>query len=298
MKHWAQIKEKSAGKKRLFLTFLTYKTFGIFGVYSIAFFVGLFTYIFSPDLRSYSKKYFSVIQKYTNLKPTHFNSIKQVLSYAFSLADKIAIFSGGFDPSRLVFNSENDRENILNDIKNKRGIIFIFTHIGLIEALQLLFFKGQSNSNLKINAFSSSVQSKMFNSFLSKIKKKIPLNIISTENFAIVDAVNMQKQLSDGEIYFISGDRISDNLKSKNMSAQIFSKKILLPYGSFKIAQLSGASIYFVSAVREKNNYKIYIDKPSDISLSSLKNDFSRYLEKVILKHPFQFYNFYDYFID
>ena len=65
---WFNIKEKSAGEKRLILSWYLYKILGTRILLIIAFFVSLVTVITNKDLRQYSQKYFEALYEYTNDK--------------------------------------------------------------------------------------------------------------------------------------------------------------------------------------------------------------------------------------
>ena len=65
MLKWFQIKEKSAGKKRLLLCWYLYKLMGKSIASFIAFFVTLITFIVNKDLRYYSRKYFNTERGYS-----------------------------------------------------------------------------------------------------------------------------------------------------------------------------------------------------------------------------------------
>ena len=60
---WFQIKERSAGKKRLLLSWYIYKLLGKRLVKVIAFCVAFLTFITNKDLRSYTNKYFKILKK-------------------------------------------------------------------------------------------------------------------------------------------------------------------------------------------------------------------------------------------
>ena len=95
-KKWHQIRERSAGKKRLKLTWLIYKLFGRKPVEWIAWLIAFCTFIFSKSLRSSSKKYFKVLYSYTKnseYKPTLKNCFLHTLSYANALIDKMEVYA-------------------------------------------------------------------------------------------------------------------------------------------------------------------------------------------------------------
>lgn len=291
---WFQVKEKSAGKKRLILTYYIYKVFGKYALYLIAFFVSVFTFCFSSEVRSYSKKYFEIISKFINIKPSLINQFRQIFSYSLTLADKIIMYMGDFSPENMVFDNEEEKEQLFNDIRNKKGVCFIFTHVGNIEVMQSFFNRQKEFPNIQVNAFLNKSQTKIFNDFLDIIKKPTPINYIITEDFDISSVIKLKENLDKGGIVFIAGDRLSESNADKTIEKTMFSHKVKLPKGTFQLAKILETPVYFISAIKTKGNkYKILLKKNNS---SDIPDNYIKYTEEVIKNNPFRFYHFYDFF--
>jgi len=293
---WFQIKEQSAGEKRLFLSWYLYKIFGKNLLYVIAFFVTFFTFIFAPKIRNFSKKYFTVIEPYTGLKPTLHNQFKHVFSYALSLVDKILVYCGDFNSENIIFDNAEDKRQLFEDIEQKKGQFFICNHIGNIEVMQSFCIKSAVRKDFRINVFLSHKQSQIFNGFLNRIKQEIPVRQFFVEDIGLNTGIELKESLDNGDIVFIAGDRLAENNDTKNIQAELFSHDVLLPEGTFKLAKLMDVPTYFISAVKIGKQYKIYSEKQNITSEKELVNSYTKFLQKVILSNPFQFYNFYDFF--
>lgn len=292
---WFEVKEQSAGKKRLAFTWFLYKIFGERLLYTIAFSVAFFTFVFSPKIRSFSKKYFIKTRKYTNLKSSLINQFKHILAYAFALADKILVYAGDFDTKKIEFDSEKDKVQLFNDINKNKGTFFICNHIGNIEVLHSLFADTITNSDCKINIFMSNKQSQIFNEFLSGIKQDFSTKIFQVEDIGLETGVILKENLNKGDMVFIAGDRLSEN-GSKCIDIKFFEQDISLPVGSFKLAKLMEVPTYLISALRFGKKYKVFIEKQEDLSTKVLSDNFIKFMEKMTLKNPYQFFHFYDFF--
>ncbi len=291
---WFQAKEKSAGKKRLILTYYIYLIFGKKAVYIIAFFVSFFTFLFSSEIRNYSKKYFSVISKFVSIQPSLINQYKQIYSYACSLVDKMIMYSGGLNSDDIIFENETDKQILFNDIAKQKGICFIFSHIGNIEILQSFFQKQKVFPNLGINVFLNKKQTKIFNDFLDAIKKPMPIKYIIAEDFDAAGIIQLKDNIDKGEVIFIAGDRISQNNSSRIITTTMFNHKINLPQGTFRLAKLLECPIYFICAIKRKDGkYGIIIKKNEE---KDIAENYKKYMEGIIIEYPFQFYHFYDFF--
>ena len=296
---WYKIKEKSAGKFRLILSLYLYKIFGKKVLNIIAFFVSFFTFIGNRDLRKYSKNYFKILYEYTKnekLKPTVINSFKHVLSYSYSLVDKIEAYLQNFKSENIEFFSEEDKIAYLNDINNK-GVFVLCNHTGNIDILRSLFSSNKYPLKSNVSVFLQKNHCKIFNEFIDKFKINIEkIKICPVEEIDISSANILDEDLKKGGIAFMAGDRVSDNnVKCSDMD--FLNKKIRLPEGAFRFAKIMDTNIYFVSALKEKNKYKIYLHKEESKNIKQIQKDFVDFLEKMTLLAPYQFYNFFDFFV-
>ena len=293
---WFQIKEQSAGKKRLVLSWYLYKIFGKRILYIISALVSFFTFVFSKKIRGYSRKYFSVIEPKSGIKPSLFNIYKHIHSYADSLVDKIIVYSGDYKVTDIIFDSDNDKKQLFDDIDKNNGIFFICDHIGNIEILQSFLLSKDIYPDISANIFMSHRQSQIFNSFLNDIKVNFPAKLYAVEDIGLTTGIEIKEETDKGNIVFIAGDRLAENNDKKSNEAILFNKKIMLPKGAFKLAKLIDVPTYFISALKIGNKYNIFLEKQTDLSEKVILEKYSKYLERTILNNPFQFYHFYDFF--
>ena len=297
MRKWYQIKEQAAGEKRLWLSWYLYKIFGKKALYWIAFLVTFFTFIFAKDIRKYSKKYLAVISPLTGVKPSLFNQFRHFLSYAFVLADKIEIFSGKFDRAKILFASDGEKELFYNDFYKKNGIFCLCSHAGNTEVMRSFFINNEFWPDFSVNVFMSRTQSQIYNNFISKISKKIPLNYFYVEDIGIGTSIKLKENLDKGGVAFIAGDRLAENTNAAVFEAELFGHKVELPEGSFKIAELMEVPIYFVIALKTRNDtYTIHLQKHKFTNIKELEKSYVKFLERITLLSPLQFYHFYDLF--
>jgi len=293
---WFQIKEQSAGKNRLIISWYLYKIFGKKILYIIAFFVAFFTFISSKSVRAYSKKFFTVIEPYSSIKPNFYNQFKHIYSYAASLVDKILVYSGNFNTEDVIFEDKCAKRQLFEDIEKNKGVFFICNHIGNIEILLSSFQNRISEPDFAINIFLSRRQSQIFNEFINNIKIEFPINVFPIEEISLNTGIELKENLDRGDIVFIAGDRLAENNNKKNISQTLFAHQVKFPKGTFKLAKLMEVPTYFISAVKCGKQYKISLEKQTSLSEKELINSYTKYLERVILINPFQFFHFYDFF--
>lgn len=293
---WFNIKEHSAGEKRLKLTLFLYKIFGEKILYVIAFFVAFFTFLFANDIRQASAKYLYIIKLHTNIKPTLLNQLRHISSYAFSLVDKMLVYMGKYDQNKIIFENETDKETLFSDIDENRGVFFICNHIGNVEILEAFLTGISNNPNCHINIFLSNKQSQIFNRFLNDIKINLPLKIYIIEELGPETGIELRENLDRGELIFIAGDRLSENNEEKYIETELFDYNIHIPAGVFKMAKFANVPIYCITAIKVHNNYKIYLRKQENTTIKELAKNYTEHLREMILINPLQFFHFCDFF--
>lgn len=293
---WFQVKEVSAGKKRLILSWYLYKIFGKNVLYLIAWFVSLFTFIFAKKVRTYSKKYLTVIRKVLDVDSGLIGQFRHIRSYADSLVDKILVYSGEFNIGDVEFCNQKEQDEIFDTIAKSNGVVFLCNHIGNIEALYTFFRNEKIPSNFSINIVISKKQSQVFNGFLEQIKTEIPVNLFPIEEMGIETGMELEEKLDNGGVLFIAGDRVSQTNDNQCVESELFSRKILLPKGAFKLVKTMNRATYFVSAIKQDKKYLVYSEKQASTEEKSLTSLYTKFMEKMIMKAPYQFYHFYDFF--
>lgn len=288
---WYQIKEQAAGERRLLFTWEIYKIFGKKAVKLIAFLVTLFAFPGAKEARRCSKRFFEII----GLKPSLKNQFRHFLEYSYALVDGIEVFSGNYDYHRIIFDNIEDKKMLDNDISSK-GAFLICSHLGNINVMRALLNK----EDVRVNIFLAAEQCKVFKNFIERIKVEMPVTTYPVEEVSINTSIEIKDKLARGEIVFMAGDRTSKN--STNTEVEIFGHRAEFPVGTFRFAELMGSPVYFVCALREGENYRIYLKKfqcsakEKSVITTQMQEEFVSFLEEHTRIAPLQFFNFYDMF--
>ncbi|MGN0013814.1 MAG: hypothetical protein ACI37T_00170 [Candidatus Gastranaerophilaceae bacterium] len=285
---WFEVKERSAGRKRLILTYFLYKFLGRKILKVIAFFVTFFTFLTATDLRRYSKKN----QRILGLKPSLKNTFCNFLNYALAQVDKIEVFSKKFDINNILING--DVEKFYSCIKSSKGAVCIFSHVGNIEIMRALLKK----DNVKVSAFMSKKQAQIFRNFLESFSDNQNFSIYAVEEIGLNTIIELKQKIDNGEFVFLAGDRISKTAAERKIEVIIFGEKVDFPLGSYKFAELLDVPVFFVAALKQKNLYNIIVKnfKTSKKCASKMAFDFAAFLSDCASTEPLQFYHFYDFF--
>lgn len=293
---WYEVKEQAAGEKRLLLLWYIYKFFGKNAVKFIVFFVTLFALFGAKNIKSASKKYLEIV----GINPNCINVFKHCLSYSYSLVDRMEIFSDNFSLDKIDFENNEDMKKLYEDLALKKGVFFICNHIGNVDVLRSLLVPKERAACEGVCVFLAKEQCKIFNAFIDKISSKLPVYTYPVEEIDLNTSVEIKSKLDNGAIVFMAGDRISAN--SINFEAEFLSHKADFPLGTFKFAQIMETPVYFISALKIKNDkYCVYLHKfkpenTKTLTLEKMKKEYVLFLEKMVKTAPFQVYHFYDMF--
>lgn len=306
-KKWFQIKEQSAGMKRLLFLWYLYKFFGEIPVRLIADIVAIVTYFVAKEQKNAVKKYLNIAYDYTkneSVKDNTFNRLKLFMNYANSLVDKMISFSGNLNCDKIVFANSKEENSVQSEIESGKGVFFITTHVGNAELIRTLLFSPKYKIKPRVNIFLKKEQCKIFNEFIEKISKDVNLETFAVEEIGVNTSILIKERLEQGEMVFMAGDRVSAENTEKVYKSKFLGKLINLPIGTIVFAELMDSPIFFINCIKDGKCHKIYAQKFVSTKenkkerLEKLKDSYGGFLEKSAVKTPYQYYNFFDIFED
>ena len=295
---WYEVKEQAAGHTRLMLLWYIYKIAGRKPVQFIVFFVTLFAFLGAPEIRKCSQKF----QKIASGNGSIIQAFKHFLSYSYSLIDTMEIYTDNFGIKNIYFDNENDKQILYKDFFAKKGVCFLCSHLGNINAMRTFFKSGTEIDWLKVNMFLETNQCKIFKNFLSEIASDNPINVYPVENIDLTTSMDIKERLNNGEIIFIAGDRTSAHNSDTVFTSSFLEHEAEFPVGAFRFALMMDVPVYFIACTKEKNGkYAIRVKKfefegSRRAKLTELQNQYVKFLEDLTKKYPLQFYHFYDFF--
>lgn len=294
---WYEVKEQAAGHTRLMLLWYIYKIAGRKPVQFIVFFVTLFAFLGAPEIRKCSQKF----QKIASGNGSIIQAFKHFLSYSYSLIDTMEIYTDNFGIKNIYFDNENDKQILYKDFFAKKGVCFLCSHLGNINAMRTFFKSGTEIDWLKVNMFLETNQCKIFKNFLSEITPEDPTNVYPVENIDLTTSMDIKERLNNGEIMFIAGDRTSAHNSDTVFTSSFLEHEAEFPVGAFRFALMMDVPVYFIACTKEKNGkYAIRLQKfefegSRRAKLTELQNQYVKFLEDLTKKYPLQFYQFYDF---
>lgn len=285
---------KSKGSKLGYQIFVfVCRNMGIRPTYFMLRFVALYYFLFSWKSTHLIFQYFRKRQQYGVLKSIA-HVYKNYYVFGQTLIDKIVVMAGIKNP----FTFETDGiENLRKITTMNQGGILISGHAGNWEIASYML----KDLNTKINVVMFDGEHRQIKDYLDEVSGDRAFNIILVrENLSHVYEIG--EAIQKNELVCLHADRFVKDIKT--IEKMFLDAPAKFPSGPFAIAATFNAPVSFVYAFKESAiHYHLY-GSPSiqrDETLSkreyseALMNAFVSSFEKMIVKYPDQWFNYYNF---
>lgn len=311
-KGWYQHKEAARTTFPIFLTLWTLRHFPRWFTNFVAYCSSLFYWIFNDHAKNESRRFQNAMKEFVNdnnkFKPRPF---RQLTAFAVTFVEKVECWTKELSIKNIHFN-EDASDELKQQLNEGKGAFIFVSHLGNFETLRC--FANANNIDVKREvplAILSDVNfSSNFSKALQKMNPDFTKNIVDVNNISPATIIYLQEVIEKGGMVVCSGDRISKNEKRRIIMEDFLGKPAPFSYGSFYLAMLVGAPVYYIYAFRKKDivldsRYEMYVEKSMvplegprkerEERISKLCREFAANLQKYALKYPYQWFNFFDF---
>ncbi len=328
--HWADEKEVVSSSKPLKFLLLLFKVFPRFLIHIFAFPVGFFYFLFSSRARKECIRYQKQMREYTEglrseetsfsrktvssrKNPPRIRASVQIISFSLCVLEKMEGWLGKIRYENLISEGE-DLRGLIERLERGEGAVLIGSHLGNIELLRSLssFNRTGVKRNVPVTTIMEMKATEQFNKTLEEINPGSTFNVIDPENITPDTMIFLQEQLEKGGLVVFTADRTSARSRTRVIRKPFLGKEADFPYGVFLLAQLLRAPVYYVFGLRTRTltifprNY-MFIEKSAvsldvprskrEEAIASLADEYVKTLEKYTLRFPYQWYNFYNFWL-
>ncbi len=268
----------------------------------LVWFISLWIWIFSPELRKSSRIYLDRISAFAasrGISLGRLSTRRHVNRVAVNFFERLLAWKGVMTTDRLV--SENrDHERMLARAREPDGAILIGAHVGNSEMLRGMNF---SCSRKKVSSFMYARQFPRFMDCIRALNAESNLNIIMPEEITPATGIYLGEKLDAGEWIFIMGDRLLDG-DTRSCEVEFLGKKARFPLGPWLLAGIFKKPVYTVHAVKIDGVYRLFFREVGEVRFSrknreqdlrSYVESYARFLEELLLKAPYEWFNFFDF---
>lgn len=312
--HWGEereaIKTNGALRFTLFLMKWTPRPFVYFLIHCSTFFF----LITNKRARAEALLYQKQLREYTHgCVPRKLSAYSQLFSFALCIVEKMQGWLGKVDYSQIVCH-DDDLPQLIDLLEKGRGAILIGSHLGNLELLRSLSSFNQTgvSRHIEVVILMEVASTKVFNQTLASINPGVKVNVIDASNIGIDTIDEISQKLDSGALVVYTGDRTPKLNRTKSITQDFLGRRALFPYGVYLLTILLKAPTFFCFGIRTKTfamkpRYHMFIERAQtkldaghserEDSIKALCAEFVSKLEKYCIQYPFQWYNFYDFWL-
>lgn len=309
--HWTQIGEttSSAWKFRFMLWATIHLPQRV--VEGLASVIVFFFCLGAAPVRKRSRSYLEHVWKSRNRRVSCLDVYRHILSFALSMVEKIWGWAGKISFSELEFR-DDDVGELVERLNAGRGAFVLCSHLGNIEAMRALTGNGKNQvaRNFRVFPVVDFSGTKRFNALLRKLNPGLMENCFDANSVGVETALFMREKLEAGDIVAIAGDRTSARTLDRSLAIPFLGETANFPEGAFMLAEILKYPVYFIFAFRKKDldisspyEFHVVRAKTELVGARGSKRDgmkrlaceYVSHLEKHCMEHPYQWYNFFDF---
>ena len=309
-RHWSEHREK-AGRWQIILFFFFVKLLPSFLLSLVSYPVGFCYFLFSKKGRLESRSYLNRFELYKDT--WHLSVLKHINAFALTLVEKIQAWGGKISFKRIHF-QDDDIVTLIGQLEQGKGSVLLCSHLGNAELLRALadFRRTGVSRDIQVTSIIDIEVTSRFNRLLSVLNPRSSLKIINARNINPGSIIALKEETEKGGLAVIAADRTSAENWENVFKLPFLGADASFPQGPFLLAALLEAPVYAVFALRRKDlspipDYSMHVHllgngQYEKVSRSARYNtmenwakQFSTLLEGYLLDHPYQWYNFYDF---
>lgn len=207
------------------------------------------------------------------------------------ILDRFAVYAG----HQFEIVVEN-KERYYDKMNRSEGFVLLFSHLGNSE--MAAYSMSTPNKHMNILAFGG--ESPVVMAERAKVLARNNIGMIVVNPGDMTHIFEMNNALQRGEVLAVAGDR---SMGDKTISCSFMGAAASFPAGVFQLCVALHCPIVLTFVLKEpKNKYHIYTEELNpDTSLSraqqaaDLAQQFATRLEQMALAHPYEWFNFYDF---
>lgn len=224
------------------------------------------------------------------------DSLRHFLAFADAVLDKLLAASGAFPTSRVRIDGIDYVEQLL---ERGRGGLFVTAHVGCLELCQAT---AERVPSLRLTVLVHTRHAERFNALLAELRPQSNLRLLQVTELGPGTAQLLDACVARGEWVAIVGDRVSVT-GTRSVPARFLGREAPFPAGPWVLAALLRCPVVLLACVRETDGYRVSLEpfreqvtlprRARDAALAALAADYAAWLERLVRRAPYQWFNFF-----
>jgi predicted LPLAT superfamily acyltransferase len=269
------------------LLIFIYKVLGYKTVSFILNFIALYYVIFARKIKNSMHSYYEV----QGIKPTSAVFFKHIKTFAISILDR---FVSRINPEDFNYNGIN--QDNLDIFENSGGIVLLSHFGGWASSTHNLSTKNIPPMNVVMQDVANENVKKVETDIKDDSKQNV--KIIDVNQGSLSTNIQIANALMQNEIVAMMADRVVDEKRA--IKVNFFQREVFINKDPFDIAKRLNKPIVIVHTINKGSRnydahyYKLNIDSKT---IEQNAQEYMDILEEIVKENPYQWYNFYEYFI-
>jgi predicted LPLAT superfamily acyltransferase len=232
--------------------------------------------------------------------PDWWDSYRHFLAFGGAALDKVAAWCGELKADHVDL--PHGASDMYDFIPKNEALILFVSHYGNIEVIRAL---ASRKENVRINVLMHQAHAANFARLLTDLAPDSQMDVIEVTDIGPDTAMLLSEKVSRGEWVVITGDRIAHGARDKCVQIPFLGEPAPFPQGPYILAHLMQCPVYMAAAWRTGNRFELACDKLADritlprkdrqAAIADYAQTYVAWLEKRVIAHPRQWFNFYPY---
>ena len=309
--HWSDIEEVGGNFWHFRVLLWMVRYLPLFLMEICAAIICFFYWISAPIVRTRSKIYLNHLYKACGKRPKFWGTYYHIFSFGLCLLEKLRGWNGAVNLKQIE-TQDDDLKTLVGQLNQGRGAFVLCSHLGNMEMLRS--FTGykvcHTHRDFHVYPVENLFVAKKFYRLLRELKSDFLKYVIDANSIGVNTAIMMKEKIAEGNLVVVAGDRTSANSRNRVIETMFLGEKANFPEGAFSLAGILNAPVYFVFAIRKcdfniRSPYEMHVvraktsldcsRKERSERMKLLLREYVDLLEKYCKEHPYQWYNFFNF---
>jgi len=231
-------------------------------------------------------------------RPGFFAPFWHYHEFAVQLLDRMVLWGGGLDHFQMDYRGA---EYLLALARGRRGGLLLGAHLGSFDMAREL--AGEHRFALNVVMFTAHAE--RINRFFEQRDPQSRTRVLSLDPHSLRTTFEIKDCLDRGELVGLLADRIPASGRERPIWVDFLGQRAAFPRSPFLLACLLGCPLLLSLSVRTgEARYETFVEpigevrrlprRERDKGAQELAEAWVRRLEAYCLRHPYQWFNFYD----
>jgi predicted LPLAT superfamily acyltransferase len=254
--------------------------------------------------RSASRRYLARVwahpegHKHLSGPPGFFAPFWHYHEFAVQIFDRMVLWGGGLSQLRM---DHGGSEHLFALQREGRGALLLGAHLGSYDMPRQL----AGDYGLVLNAVMFTTHSERINRFFEQLDPKSRVRVLSLEPGSLRTAFDIKACLDRGELVGILADRVPAGSGETPIVLDFLGREMAFPLSPFRLACMLGCPVLLSLCLRKGDAHYETVVRPigggakvprpeREKAAVELARAYVQGLEDACVRHPYQWFNFYD----